>query len=192
MKIAIMKTHYLFLFIILITSTTVNAQITKGNWMVGGTFSYNKLENTSSNTIVDKESILTIKPMVGYFLKDKFALGLRSEFYNSNATIIGSNRNSFFRLELGPYLRYYFFPVNNRLNLFSESAFLLSLWKGNGSKWDSTNGFLINVGPVVYLNSIVGLEFTLGYSSQFFRNNNGSLNNIRTGIGLQIHLGKAD
>jgi hypothetical protein len=93
---------------------------------------------------------------------------------------------------LGPYLRYYFFPVNNRLNLFSESAFLLSLWKGNGSKWDSTNGFLINVGPVVYLNSIVGLEFTLGYSSQFFRNNNGSLNNIRTGIGLQIHLGKAD
>jgi hypothetical protein len=48
------------------------------------------------------------------------------------------------------------------------------------------------VGPVVYLNNIVGIEFTLGYSSQYFQKNIGRLNNIRTGIGLQIHLEKAD
>jgi len=187
-----MNRHYLFLFLIFIPFSTINAQITKGNWMVGGSLSYLRINNTNPNTVSEKETILNIKPVVGYFLKDKFALGLRSEFFNFNGTVIGSNRSSSYQLDFGPFLRYYFFPVNNRVNLFSESAYLLSLWKSSGSKWGSTNGFLINVGPVVYLNNIVGIEFTLGYSSQYFQKNIGRLNNIRTGIGLQIHLEKAD
>jgi hypothetical protein len=190
MQNRIMKIYYLFLFLVLITFSNANAQITKGNWIVGGSFSYIRINNSSPNNALYKESILNIKPIFGYFLKDKFALGLRSEF--NNVTIIDGNRSSNYRLDFGPFLRYYFFPVNKSVNLFSESAYLLSLWKSDASKWGSNNGFLINVGPAVYLNNIVGLEFTLGYSSQFWKNNNGSLNNIRTGIGLQIHLEKAD
>jgi len=187
-----MNRHYLFLFLIFIPFSTINAQITKGNWMVGGSLSYIRINNTNPNTVAEKESILNIKPVVGYFLKDKFALGLRSEFFNYNGTVISSNRSSSYQLDFGPFIRYYFFPVNNRVNLFSESAYLISLSKTNASKWGSLNGFLINLGPAIYLNNIVGLEFTLGYSSQFFRNNNGSFNNFRTGIGFQIHLEKAD
>lgn len=192
MQNRIMKIYYLFLFLFLITFSNANAQITKGNWIVGGSLSYIRIYDTSPNSVSDIQSILNIKPIVGYFLKDKFALGLRSEFIRYNGSIIGSNRSSSYSLDFGPFLRYYFFPVNNRVNLFSETAYLLSLSKSDASKWASNNGFLINLGPVFYLNSIVGLEFTLGYSSQFWKNNNGSLNNIRTGIGLQIHLEKAD
>lgn len=182
---------YLFIlsFIVFFTNNAVS-QITKGNLLVGGNFSFNRTSNTSPNNIILKQSAVSITPMVGYFLKDKFVLGLRSELNNYSSSITGSNRNSSNRLDFGPFLRYYFLPVNNRVNLFSESAYLLSLFKSNDSKWSSGNGFLINVGPVIYLNKTVGLEFTVGYSSQYWKNSNSSFNNFRTGIGFQIHLDK--
>jgi hypothetical protein len=178
---------FIFSFIIFLTNNAVS-QITKGNLIVGGNFSFNRTSNTNSNNIISKQSVVSITPMVGYFLKDKFALGLRSELNNYSGSITGSIRNSSNRLDFGPFLRYYFLPVNNRVNLFSESAYLLSLFKSNNSNWSSGNGFLINVGPVIYLNKTVGLEFTLGYSSQYWTNSSGSFNNFRTGIGFQIHL----
>jgi len=75
MQNRIMKIYYLFLFLVLITFSNANAQITKGNWIVGGSLSYIRINNSSPNNALYKESILNIKPIVGYFLKDKFALG---------------------------------------------------------------------------------------------------------------------
>ncbi len=95
-------------------------------------------------------------------------------------------------LIFGPFFRYYFLPVNNRVNLFSESAYLLTLSKSNLSKLESLQGFLINVGSVIYLNNIVGLEFTLGYTLQYLKGNTGTLNYFRSGIGFQIHLEKSN
>jgi len=182
---------YLFIlsFIVFFTNYAVS-QITKGNLLVGGNFSFNRTSNASPNNIILKQSVVGITPMVGYFLKDKFVVGLRSELNNYSSSISGSNRNSSNRLDFGPFLRYYFLPVNNKVNLFSESAYLLSLFKSSDSKWSSGNGFLINLGPVVYLNKTVGLEFIVGYSSQYWKNSNSNFNNFRTGIGFQIHLDK--
>jgi hypothetical protein len=182
---------FIFSFFFFLNNSAVS-QITKGNLIVGGNFSFNRTSNTNSNNIIAKQSVVSITPMVGYFLNDKFVLGLRSELNNYSGNITGGNRNSSNRLDFGPFLRYYFLPVNDRVNLFAESAYLLSLIKSYKSKWSSGNGFLINVGPVIYLNKTVGLEFTLGYSSQYWTNSIGNFNNFRTGIGFQIHLEKAN
>jgi hypothetical protein len=182
---------FIFSFFFFLNNSAVS-QITKGNLIVGGNFSFNRTSNTNSNNIIAKQSVVSITPMVGYFLKDKFVLGLRSELNNYSGSITGGNRNSSNRLDFGPFLRYYFLPVNDRVNLFAESAYLLSLIKSYKSKWSSGNGFLINVGSVIYLNKTVGLEFTLGYSSQYWTNSIGNFNNFRTGIGFQIHLEKAN
>lgn len=182
---------YLFIFsLIIFFSNNGRAQITKGNWIVGGNLSINRTNNSYLNNTIAKQSILNIAPMVGYFLKDKFVLGIRTEYNNFSYWSTGNNRSSSNRVDFGPFLRYYFFSVSNKVNLFSESAYSLSLTKSNGNKWSSVNGFLINVGPVIYLNKSVGIEFTLGYSSQYWKNGNGNFNNFRTGIGFQIHLDK--
>jgi hypothetical protein len=184
---------YLFVFsFIIFFSNNGRAQITKGNWIVGGNLSYNRISETGPNIALDRTSILNITPMAGYFLKDKFVLGLRSEYNNVSANFGDGNRSYTNRLDFGPFFRYYFLPVNNRVNLFSESAYLLTLSKSNLSKLESFQGFLINVGPVIYLNNIVGLEFTLGYTSQYLKGNSGNLNYFRTGIGFQIHLEKSN
>ena len=51
-------------------------QITKGNWMVGGNFSYsrqNSSGNDASNSIFRK---IDIEPNVAYFFYDKIAAGI--------------------------------------------------------------------------------------------------------------------
>jgi hypothetical protein len=50
--------------------------------------------------------------------------------------------------------------------------------------------FFINAGPVIFLNSSVGVEFTIGYSSTHIKGNNDNNNVFQTGIGFQIHLEK--
>ena len=86
-----MKTIQLFIAFSLLSYVTSNAQITKGNWMVGGNlgFDYSKIDNKNSNssgTTIDYTEEgsynLKIEPNVAYFFKDKFAIGTSVSYVN--------------------------------------------------------------------------------------------------------------
>lgn len=158
------------------------AQINKGNWLVGGsgTISRQQEELLSSDV---KTTSIELAPNLGYFIVDKFSLGLKPGFGYMN-----SKTNSFHdqttSWAVGPFARYYFLPVENRTNLFAETAYQYS----SSSKRDPHDLLLFSGGPVIYFNSSVGLELTGNYKIFRSHHTETSSKTFFVAIGLQVHL----
>ncbi|GAA4895636.1 hypothetical protein GCM10023311_20480 [Flaviramulus aquimarinus] len=189
-----MKTLTLFFFIVFTTLCTVNAQITKGNWMVGGDASLNidKSEGTSSSgfTSTTKAFSLRVTPNIGYFIIDKFAVGVSPFLGLSNPD--GAN-NNVTNYGIGPFMRYYFLKTENRINLFAHTSYFLAKTKNQSGASGDLKSFEFKMGPVLYFNSSVGLELTLSYKNDNQNSSSGSeiiFDRISFNIGFQIHLEK--
>ncbi|MGN6614669.1 MAG: hypothetical protein ACTHKC_06475 [Candidatus Nitrosocosmicus sp.] len=172
-----------------------NSQITKDNWLVGGNGSF-LFNNTNTGTNDAKTTTINIAPDIGYFFIDKFAGGLRLSFYNNHIKFIGTTNNNFTTFSnynIGPFVRYYFLPVDNPYNILTEISYQFGNEKietTNSTGNTSTNIISFSAGPVNYFNSSVGIEFLLNYSSTGTTGNKGRANSIGLSIGLQIHLEK--
>ncbi|PHR69434.1 MAG: hypothetical protein COA67_10710 [Lutibacter sp.] len=168
-------------------SLTVQSQITEGNWMVGGSGSYNHITVDNDNGTVNKNSRLTIKPDVGYFILDKLVVGSSMGYYHYKSIDFDSYNKNY---SIGLFSRYYFLKSNKRFNLFTQIHYdrvffetkSSNLVKGNGNRYG------LKVGQVIFFNSSVGLEFSIDYEKEVYEFN--TVNNINVNIGFQIHLEK--
>jgi hypothetical protein len=170
-----------------------NAQITKGNWLVGGNgnFSFTSF-NAESNT---KTTTLNLGPDIGYFFIDKFAGGVRLSFYKNHVQFGQPNNNftTFTNYDIGPFVRYYLLPIDKEYNIITEGNYQFGNEKvktNNSSTTSKSNSFSFSVGPVIYFNSSVGIEFLLNYSSSGNNVSSKRGNSFGIGIGLQVHLQK--
>lgn len=118
---------------------------------------------------------------------DKFAVGLNPSLtYGSNNVA-----NTSTIITIGPFVRYYFLKTENIFNLFAEGSYAYGSNTGKGQgKGQHLNIFSFSGGPVLYFNSSVGLEFTIGYSTTKVVGFSGTNNEIRFGIGFKFHLEK--
>ena len=186
-----MKTVTLFFFFVLTTVLTANAQITKGNWMVGGTGNFSSYESkykSNGNEITNKGLGINLSPNIGYFLADKFVVGASLSIGYTKPK--GSDDS--FGYGIGPYVRYYFLREDKQINLFSEVNYIFGETKSGNNK-SKSNGYGLKAGSVIFFNSSVGLEVSLDYnSSKLIPNNSDSstYNNLQIGLGFQIHLEK--
>lgn len=180
-----MKTIKLFFIATILFTISANSQITKGNWMVGGDASYNnsKVFDTN-NEIIGSGNSIRIFPNIGYFIIDKFALGLNGNFNYGKSN--GSPSNVGYGG--GPFARYYFLKPEKRINLLAEANYNYYSSKTQG--FDSSNGsnYRFKAGPVIYFNSSVGLEMSLNYISE--KSSNFTSKYFTVGFGFQIHLEK--
>jgi hypothetical protein len=186
-----MMTKSILLFLIaFIFCNNANCQITKGNWLVGGSATFSRLQNSSTASAQFKQTNFEIRPLLGYFLKDKFAVGLDpSLVYGSN--IINNSNNSSTSFSIGPFIRYYFLDTENMVNLFAQTGYDYYTITGKGQgKGQHLNTFSFSGGPVIYFNTSVGLEFIISYSTTKVAGFSGNNNKIQFGIGFQIHLEK--
>lgn len=187
---------------ILLFQTIVSAQLEKGTWMVGGNASFTTADYEHQGTNRNNNSTLIFAPAVGYFLANRVALGLRISASNHNTiappgTLFPSTSVSIFQMLIGPFARYYFLKPNNRLiNFFVEADFAPGYYKRSFKEYypstkSSISQFSVAAGPVIYFNSSVGLEFTVGY---YKTNNDTQVYQSPTGfqaaLGFQIHLGR--
>lgn len=184
----------LFFFLVLVTSLTLNAQITKGNWLVGGNGSFTSStatsEDNSGNEIESKGTGLRLNPNIGYFLADKFSLGLDTSINFSNPQ---GNDNSNWTLGLGPFICYYFLESDKRVNLFSEANYIFSTGLSELNNDLKSSAFGFSVGGVLFFNSSVGLELSINYTNSTVRREGSSYSNSKNifiGLGFQIHLKK--
>lgn len=172
------KILFLTTFFLTITS---NAQITKGNWMMGGSANFGNYKTTSGGSS-DESTNLNLYPNIGYFVIDKLALGTSGQF---NYTIPKSNENkSSISYGFSPFARYYFLEKEKSINIFSEVSYEILRNNLYNSKVDK---FKIKAGTVFFLNSSVGIEVALNYSNQ--KTNTDYQNRaIYLDVGFQIHL----
>jgi outer membrane protein len=179
-----MKTIKLLFVATVLFSLTSNAQITKGNWMVGGdgSFSANKSSDDSTS------NILNLSPNIGYFILNKASIGAKFNYYVSTSKYQDTKTRTE-NTDIGPFIRYYFLKEEKRTNLFLETSYNFSL-----SKENKNTVFATKAGLAIFLNSSVAIETSLKYSRNKYKYNDlipeSSTDGFTIGIGFQIHLEK--
>ena len=185
-----MKTRKLFFIAILLCTISASSQITKGNWMVGGSGNFTNYKSTfqSNNTeVTNTGNGFNISPNLGYFVVDNFAVGTTVGFNFSNPS--GANNNSH-GYGISPFIRYYFRKSEKIINPFLQTSYGFGRIKSEIGDSSKTSGYTIRGGSAIFFNSSVALELSLNYSSSKYNNPDTTYNDFTIGIGFQIHLEK--
>jgi hypothetical protein len=181
-----MKSIKLFFIAIILFALNTNAQITKGNWMVGGNASFKTYKSENINTgNIDKNSYIELSPNFGYFFLDKFVVGAEANFGYTGYEG-GANGKSY---NVGPFARYYFLKPEKTVNFFTQVNFGYGEYVNSINSKYPTRNYGFKAGSEIFFNSSVGLEMALEYNKA---NENSTLNNsyYQFTIGFQIHLEK--
>lgn len=179
------KEIHLFLAALFFFNIAIS-QITKKNWMIGGS----GLISTQSQKITGstiKGSDINLSPNLGYFILDKLAIGARLG-YKYNRTEFNNIVTKNTRYSFGPFFRYYYLKPEKVVNLFTEGAYQYSKVSATNTLGGADNTFRLSAGPAIFFNSSVGLEVTLNY--EYYINSVSEQNSKRIflGIGFQIHV----
>lgn len=185
-----MKTFKLFLIVTILCTTSANSQITKGNWMVGGSGSFTNYKNTIQDNATARTYTgyyLDLSPNVGYFVVDNFSIGSVVGFSFGNPS--GPDNNSL-GFGLAPFVKYYFRKSDKIINPFLQASYGFYKGKKQSGGYNTSSDYRLKGGTAFFLNSSVALEISIEYNSSIKNFNNTQYDNFTTGIGLQIHLEK--
>ena len=222
-----MKKFFFLIIAAIFSVAAANAQLSKGNWMIGGSIDFShKTQNNQSGTFTYnyKSTSLQASPGAGYFIIDKLAVGLRpgvtisnttSTTNNSSPTSIGSPYLAYSATQkstaynIAPFVRYYFLPVKNKINLLADVSYTYTHMKASSQMFssqlvngepvayqstasDSAPGNFISIfaGPSFFISQKVGLELLAGYTRGKYKNDVGPSNSLSLSAGLQVFLGK--
>jgi len=161
------------------------AQINKGQWLVGGNAGF-----SSSKWGDFKTSTFQFAPDAGYFFINNFAGGLRVAVESATAKVDGGEDSKSSSTMIAPFVRYYFLPAAQKVNVFADASYGFGSAKEEGSESQSMNGFSISAGPAIFISPNTALEVTLGYNSMKFEDVDDRRNTFNFGVGFQIHIGK--
>ena len=191
---------YVLLSLSFIQISNSFAQLDKGTYLLGGNgsfYNYNGKFNSSNNNTTSKATDIKINASVGYFLIDKFVLGLRPSFSFNRGKLIGTPNTfgSTTQFLIGPFSRYYFLEKDKQFNILLDAAYLFgtnSYPFANREK-GSINELSISTGLEAFFNTTVGVEFLIGYKvrNEDIKGITGysdKKNGVNVSIGLQIHL----
>ena len=161
------------------------AQVNKGQWLVGGNAGF------SSTKWGDfKTSTFQFAPDAGYFFINNFAGGLRVSVESTKVKLDGGDDATTSSTMIAPFVRYYFLPSAQKVNVFADASYGFGSSKEEGSESQGISGFSINAGPAIFLSPNTALELTLGYNSVKVEDVDDRKNTFQFGVGFQIHLGK--
>lgn len=163
----------------LMISISLQAQIEKGNWMLGSNIALSKFEFTKTNTTID----ITMNPNAQLFLSDRVALGAGLDI-NYKYSKLDTNASSF-NWGIGPSLRYYFYRADKG-GAFGN----LKLYFGGNKEGSSSFNPELNIGYDFVLNDFLALEIFTGYGAIIPFKGSEYTHKIPIGIGFQIFLSK--
>jgi hypothetical protein len=189
-------------FILYFVNQSIFAQLERGIWHSGGIadfYSYKQNYETEFSPYDANGTNINLNANIGYFISNKFSLGLKPGFSIVKAETSGGAIENTQRYSIGPFARYYLLNMDNRYNIVTEGSYHWGFLGGDKTT-GSIKGASILVGPVIYFNSSMGLEFLMGYRYRYEKfndiNRNPFLidkqNGLFIGVGLQIHLQKED
>lgn len=172
-----------------LSTAFAQGNINQGDWMVGGTTNFSSSKYGSNAN--SKATSFSFAPNIGYFFINQLAGGLRFDISSyKSGTGSTENKQSSFMLE--PFLRYYFLPSTQKVNVFADAGYGFGSSKstyGTTSQPSvSSSAFNAKAGVAVFVTPVAALEFALGYNSLKYKGAPDRYNSINFGIGFQIHL----
>lgn len=169
---------------LLVTAHSMMAQINQGQILAGGNAGFSSYKQGDN-----KVFSFNVSPNIGYFFINNFAGGLRLNFSRTKQK---GAEDAYVNYGVAPFLRYYFLPAAQKLNVFADASYGFEKEK-YGSGKENGNYYQIMAGPVLFLTPNTGLEFALYYNSmggKLYENAAGDRGNtIGLNIGFQVHLG---
>jgi hypothetical protein len=178
----------LIAFSMIVSVSTVSAQINKGQWLVGGNAGF-----TSSKEGDFKTTTFQFSPNAGYFFINNLAGGLRLNI-NSQKEKFNDDEETATTTSIAPFVRYYFLPAAQKVNVFADASYSFGSVKyddGTNDEKVNVNGFSVSAGPAIFLTPNTALELTLGYNSSKIEDADESTGTFLFGVGFQIHLGNS-
>ena len=163
------------------------AQLDRGQLLLGG---FMKFCNTSQKITGGKitQSTISIHPDVGYFVKDKWAIGVNLDIGFDKYKYPGSETKSS-DAAVGLNSRYYFLPKTNRVNLLAEAAYALGVSKDGNAEKENINRYSLSSALAWFVTEQIAIEAGLSYRSTKFELEEERINRLCLQLGLQIHLG---
>ena len=146
--------------------TTVNAQLYKGDWMVGGQLALSTGKNLTN---------INVAPSAGLFIIDRLAVGAKVEF---DYTKVKDDKLT--TTNIGPFARYYFSKKDVRvasektntqgffkssIRPFAEASVGFTNSKQDGEASVSATDFFIGPGLSYFFSQQVTLDALIGYHS---------------------------
>ena len=116
-----LKAIYIFVTLTLLALNS-NSQITKNNWLLSGNASFSTQKSSSTASLQYKQTDFQISPTIGYFIIDKFAVGLRPSFTYGKINWV-ANAKSQTIFSIGPFARYYFLQTDTSRRRLSGVIF---------------------------------------------------------------------
>lgn len=159
------------------------AQIQRGNVMVGGDISRLDLSLNSGNNFS-----FVIDPKAAWFIRDNIAIGAYVNFELSTAKGAGTNIN----YGIGPLARYYI--SDPKTELLRHARFFLEGNVGiqgtNPHVGESTNGLGLGFGPglAYFITPNIGLEGLIKYQGIVGFGSSATSSDLVLGVGFQIYL----
>jgi hypothetical protein len=180
-----------FTLTVLLFTFACTAQITKGQFLIGGSGTYYASSYRQTDA---KFRGFELDARGGIFLLNKLAGGIQLGYnYNKEFGTVEITNQYYEQydrsINVGPFARYYFLNAAKKINLLADASYFRCWSKsGNlygGSKW-KTYGYAFAAGPVLFLNPNVSLETTLNYEYRFEYFPTA----LQVKLGLQVHLSK--
>ncbi len=205
-----MKKHLFTLLFIIAVSVAANAQTGKGHYYIGGNFNYNYDEYGYTNTYTFTQgttvytnhaiSNLQVSPDFGFFLSDKWAVGIQPGYartwgtetsvYTAN---VGSNTSNYIYdhhyhtdvLSLGIHFRYYYM-LNDKIGVFPQFG-IATAHDANKFKSGSLN---IGGNPNIVFFATPKLAVNLGFGNlQYIHDYQTKSNSFNIGLNTNISFG---
>lgn len=168
-------------------TTTMNAQIQEGNWMVGSSLvSSNFGLNTGGGYSI------ALQPKGAYFIKDNVAVG---GYVNLGVSKVTNGSPTDFTYGVGALGRYFLSPGEKGVdNLLNHGRWFFEGNLGVGGRsvegGNSTTGLDFGVGPgySYFITPNIGLEGLVKYQGQSGFGSEGLNSNITFNVGFSIYL----
>jgi len=132
----------------------------------GDVFVEGNLATSSSNdkNTETKINSFEFNPKAGYFLSDKFAVGVELGIGSGKTTVAGTNTSKSSNFNVGAFGRYYFLEVGERFKTYTEFGFNVGTEKTGVSTTVKNNTFNIGAGLGMnyFLTPKVAISFGLG------------------------------
>jgi hypothetical protein len=179
------KLIFATLFVGSVSVAFAQGNINKGDWMLGGDAGF-----TSQKQGDYKTNSFSLSPNAGYFFINNFAGGLRASVSSSKETYSSEEtKNTGF--ELAPFVRYYFLPASQKVNLFADASFGFGQNKYTSGNVESKTNFTnlgIKAGPAIFITPATALEIALGFNSTKVKDVDDRENKFGISVGFQIHI----
>jgi hypothetical protein len=177
--------HLFAALILIICVISVESQVTKGNWIIGGLGNFSVTNYKHFNNPEQEIAEINFDNNIGYFFINKFSTGLKHGLSYRKA-YNNSIRTSDALYMTGPFARYYFLNGDKIVNFLSEGSIQFGISNG---PLDKTR-FSFLGGPVIFFNSAVGLEVLMGYSRTNYKNTTDTKSSFQMNVGFQFYLKK--